>query len=119
MKEVDPIQFGIRVRERREARGWSQGRLGKESRQSQTNIGWIEKGRVKRPDRAVLALADALLTPAEYLLWGTGPKQSGPFIMAPDELAENYNVLPLKDQADISALTAERVEAVKEKPKTG
>lgn len=119
MKEVDPIKFGIRVRECREARGWSQGRLGKESGQSQTNIGWIEAGKVKRPRRAVIALSEALGVHANYLLWGTGPKDIGPPIMDDDELLKNYSLVTLKDRADISALLTERVVATKEKQKTG
>jgi transcriptional regulator with XRE-family HTH domain len=119
MKQVDPIKFGIRVRECREALKWSQGRLGKESGQSQTNIGWIESGRVKSPRRAVVALSEAMKVPTEYLLWGVGPKQIGPPIMSVCDLGENYTVLSLEDQADVSAFVAERVEAAKEKQKIG
>jgi transcriptional regulator with XRE-family HTH domain len=63
MKEADPIKFGGRVRERRVARGLSQARLGKLAGYSQTNIGWIEKGTMKRPHVSAGALSEALMTP--------------------------------------------------------
>lgn len=117
MKEVDPIEFGNRVRERREARGLSQKRLGKLSGYSQTNIGWIEGGTMKRPQRAAAALSEALRSPVDYLLWGVGPKEIGPLIMNNDELRENYNFLSSEDQAAISADIAQRIEAYRKKQK--
>lgn len=119
MKEADPIKFGTRVRERRKARGFSQARLGKLSGYSQTNIGWIEAGTMKRPHISAAALSEALRSPVEYLLWGTGPKEIGPPIMNDEELRENYNVLSPEDRAAITAEISERVEAAKKKRKTG
>jgi transcriptional regulator with XRE-family HTH domain len=119
MKEVNPIEYGTRVRERREARGLSQTRLGKLSGYSQTNIGWIEQGRMKRPRATVEALSEALCSPKEYLLWGKGPKEMGPIILSDAEIQENYNELSPKDRAVISAAILERIEAAKEKQKIG
>lgn len=119
MKEADPIKFGIRVRERREALGLSQARLGKLSGYSQTNIGWIEAGNMKRPRVAAEALSEGLQCPVEYLLWATGPKQIGPRIMSAEELGENYEILAPEARAAISAAVAQAVAAEKEKLKTG
>ena len=119
MKGANPIDFGDRVRERRVAQGLSQSRLGELSGYSQTNIGWIEKGRAKRPHISAEALSQALRSPTEYLLWGTGPKEIGPPIMNDEQLRENYNILSPEDRAAISAAITERVEALKEKRKIG
>ena len=119
MKTVDPIKFGARVRERREAKGLSQKALGKLSGYSQTNIGWIEAGTKKRPQGSVMALSEALRCPVEYLLWGTGPKELGPPIMSDKQIREIYKTFPPEDQAAITADFAQRVEAAKEKRKTG
>ncbi|SRR5258708_8216595 len=119
MKEANPIAFGNRVRERRNAHGMSQTRLADLSGYSQTNIGWVEKGKAKRPHIQAEALAQALRTPTEYLLWGTGPKEIGPPIMNDDELRESYNILSPEDRAAITAAISERVEALKKKRKTG
>lgn len=119
MRKADPIEFGDRVRERRVARGLSQARLGKLSGYSQTNIGWIEQGKMKRPRVAAEALSEALQCPTQYLLWGTGPKEMGPLIMSAGEIGENYKGLSPEDQAAITAAMIELVEAAKEKRKTG
>lgn len=117
MKEANPIEFGNRVRERRKALGLSQKRLGELSGYSQTNIGWIEMGTMKRPQRSAAALSDVLRSPVDYLLWGIGPKEIGPAIMSNDELRENYNFLSPEDQAAISADIAQRIEAYRQKQK--
>lgn len=119
MKRVDPIEFGIRVRDCRKGKGWGQAKLAKLSGQSQTNIGWLEKGRAKNPRRAVQALSEALRVHIDYLLYGTGPKDIGPPIWSVDDLGENYSVLSLEDQAEVTAFVAQRVAAAKEKHKTG
>jgi transcriptional regulator with XRE-family HTH domain len=119
MKEVDPIEYGERVRERRIARKLSQARLGKLSGYSQTNIGWIEQGRMKRPRGSAEALSEALCSPKEYLLWGTGPKEMGPIILSEAEIQENYSALSPQDRAAISAAILERIEAAREKLKIG
>ena len=119
MKEANPIEFGNRVRERRKARGFSQARLAELSNYSQTNIGWIEKGNAKRPHISAEPLSQALRSPVEYLLWGTGPKEFGPPIMTKEEVQENYSNLPDEDQAAITADIAQRIEASKQKRQTG
>lgn len=120
MKKVDPVEFGKRVRKLREALGLSQTRLGKLSGgYSQTNIGWIEAGKIKRPRVAAEALSEGLQCPVEYLLFGTGPKQIGPRIMSTEELGENYGVLSPEARALISEAVAQAVAAEKEKRKIG
>lgn len=119
MKDADPIAFGNRVRERREALGLSQERLGELSGYSQSNIGWIEGGGPKRLRGPAAAISEALRTTAEYLLWGTGPVEIGPPIMSEHEVVENYKALSPEDRAAVTALIAERADAAKEKRKTG
>lgn len=119
MKEVDPVQYGGRVRARRKALGLSQAKLGKASGYSQTNIGWIEKGTMKRPQASAHQLAQALRTTAEYLLWNEGPAEVGPPIMSGAEVHENYDAFSPEDRAAITALIMERVEAARKKRKTG
>lgn len=119
MKEADPIAFGNRVKERREALGISQARLGDLCGYSQTNIGWVEQGKGKRPHIQAEALGQALRTPTEYLLWGTGPKEIGPPIMTDEEIRDGYNRLSPEDRAVITAAISERLAAHKKKRKTG
>jgi transcriptional regulator with XRE-family HTH domain len=119
MKEANPIAFGHRVRERRKALGLSQDRLADLSGYSQTNIGHIELGRMKRPHIQAEAMSQALNTPVEYLLWGTGPKETGPRIMTSEEAAENYSLLSPEDRAAVTADISERLAAIKKKRRTG
>lgn len=76
MKGIDPTAFGRRVRERREELGWSQGKLATESDQSQSNVGWIEQGKAKDPEKQVLKLARALYLHVDWLLYGAGPRET-------------------------------------------
>lgn len=119
MKEADPIAFGNRVRERRKALGISQDRLADISGYSQTNIGHIEQGKMKRPHIQAPAMAEALRTTTDYLLWEKGPKEIGPPIMSGEEVRENYDMLSPEDRAAITAAISERVAAGKKKRKTG
>lgn len=119
MKQTNPVDFGNRVRERREARGLSQARLGKLSGYSQTNIGWIEQGRMKRPHIAAEALSEALQCPVEYLLRGIGPKETGPLIMSPEQVRDIYSEFSPEDAAAITAAIMELAEAAKKKRKIG
>lgn len=119
MKQTNPVEFGNRVRERREARGLSQTRLGKLSGYSQTNIGWIEQGRMKRPHIAAEALSEALQSPVEYLLRGTGPKEVGPPIMSPEQVRDIYAELSPEDAAAVTTTFLELAAAAKKKRKTG
>jgi transcriptional regulator with XRE-family HTH domain len=74
MRQANSREFGLRVRRRREELGLSQKKLGAESGYSQQNILTIEKGRMKRPERCAMALANALRTSQGWLLWGEGAR---------------------------------------------
>lgn len=103
MKEpVNPTEFGRRVRELREELRWSQGRLGKAAGFSQSNIGWVEQGKGKDPKKQALALADALGSTPEWLLYGTGDRQTGIRPLSSEDLAALYNDLPLLVQLEIT-----------------
>jgi transcriptional regulator with XRE-family HTH domain len=108
-KVINPADFGRRVRELREEARWSQGRLGKEAGFSQSNIGWIEQGKGKDPKKQALALADALGSTPEWLLYGTGDRQTGVRPLNSDELAALYNNLPLLVQIEITEAVKARI----------
>jgi transcriptional regulator with XRE-family HTH domain len=112
MKEADPSAFGRRARERREQLGISQGQVGKLSGYSQTNIGWIEQGRAKRPRLQAEAIAGALRTTAEWLLWGTGQRETGPPIMTSEEIRASYDLLPLDDRAILTQAMTDMLETL-------
>lgn len=94
-ESIDPIRFGIRVRELREELGWSQTRLGRSSGFSQSNIGWIEQGKGKNPKKQAIALAEALGSSPEWLLYGTGERRTGIILLTKEQLASIYDDLPL------------------------
>jgi transcriptional regulator with XRE-family HTH domain len=119
MKETNPTEFGRRVRERRKELGLSQEKLADFSGYSQTNIGWIEKGSAKRPQSQALALAEALKTTADWLLWEIGPKDVGPPILTEDEAKETYHLLSLEDRAAISEAMLKCLEATRQNRKSG
>jgi transcriptional regulator with XRE-family HTH domain len=118
MKEANPIAFGNRVRERRKDLGMSQETLADRSGYSQTNVGWIEKGQAKRPHIQAEALAEALWTTSDWLLWEKGPKESGPPILTPEEAKQTYDLLSVEDRAAFSAAMLKAVEAAKQKRKS-
>jgi transcriptional regulator with XRE-family HTH domain len=75
---IDPKEFGRRVRERRQELGMSQTALAAQSGQSQSNIGWIEQGKAKKPKHQALDLVEPLRTSVDWLLYGTGEQRNGP-----------------------------------------
>lgn len=113
MRKADPESFGIRVKKRREELGMSQELLGEESGYSQQRIGSIEKGEIKRPERCASALADALSTTREWLLWAEGVRSRGPRFMRHKELVEKYDVLPVEDRAAVSEFIEKRLAEAK------
>jgi transcriptional regulator with XRE-family HTH domain len=105
MKEpIDPREFGRRVKERRDELGWSQKRLGQESEISQQNIGWIEDGGPKHPQKQALALAMALRTTTDWLLYGRGPRDAGPRVLTTEQFTQVYSALPVEAQEALTAL---------------
>lgn len=102
MREVDPRAFGARVRERRDELELSQPEVGKAAGYSQQRIASIEKGDIKRPERAVRALAEALYTTPEWLCWGEGRRSTGRPFLTPRQLAEKYNAMSETEKADLS-----------------
>lgn len=102
MRAVDSKAFGLRLKERREELGLSQQQLGEKTGYSQSNIGWLESGAAKRPQRAASDLAGALQTTREWLLWKEGPKQTGPSYLSTPILVEKYEALSPELKASIS-----------------
>lgn len=94
-ESIDPIKFGLRVRELREELEWSQTRLGKSAGFSQSNIGWIEQGRGKNPKKQAIALADALGSTPQWLLYGTGERRTGILLLTKEQLSSIYDDLPV------------------------
>lgn len=116
MRGIDARAFGERVLRRREELGLSQRQLGELSGYSQQNIGVAERGELKRPERIAHALADALQTTREWLLYGSGPKQAGPEFLTSSKLLEAYAVLTPEDKAAVSRLLEDYVARRKKRP---
>lgn len=104
---IDPTEFARRVQKRRKALGWSQAKLGREAGISQQNIGWIESGSPKDPRKQALALATALRTTTDWLLYGKGPEESGPPVLTVEQISEIYDRLPFEAQQAMSRLALE------------
>jgi transcriptional regulator with XRE-family HTH domain len=103
---IDPVEFGRRVREKREELGLSQTNLGKLSGYSQSNIGWFESGRAKDPRIQARDVAEPLRSTEEWLLYGTGTRDTCPPPMTSAEVAQGYEHLTLEERETISALIA-------------
>ena len=102
MKDVDSVEFGRRVKRRREKLGLSQAALGSLSGHTQSNIGWIEAGSAKKPERLALGLAAPLQTTTDWLLWEQGPKQVGPRHYTKAQMADKYDDLPPELKSELS-----------------
>jgi transcriptional regulator with XRE-family HTH domain len=103
---IDPVAFGRRVRERRDELGWSQGKLAKESGQSQSNVGWIELGNAKDPEKQALKLARALHLHVDWLLHEIGPRETARPLPSPKEFAALYADLPDVAKAELLRVVA-------------
>jgi transcriptional regulator with XRE-family HTH domain len=112
MGHPDPITFGTTLRELREARGLSQEELGDMSGYSQQRIGSLEKGKVRRPDRAAAALADALGSTRKYLLYREGPRFVGPFFLTTKQVVEKYEALEPPGKERVSKVLLKEQEMV-------
>lgn len=99
---IDPVDFGRRVRERREELGLGQTALGKLSGQSQSNIAWLESGKSKDPRLQAQDLAEGLRTTYEWLAFGTGLRETAPAPMTPEDVAGYYKKLPPAQREAIS-----------------
>lgn len=118
-QEIDPIEFGRRVRARRKDLGLSQEDLAEKSGQSQSNIGWIEQGKAKRPAKQALPLVEPLRTSAEWLLYGIGEKETGLRLMSDAEIVEIYRELALNQRAEVSETFSKLAKTLKKRRKTG
>jgi transcriptional regulator with XRE-family HTH domain len=118
-REIDAVDFGRRLKERRVELGLSQPKLAKMAKLakmrgfSQSNIAWLEKGIAKDPRTQAEDLAGLLRTTAEWLLWETGTREVGPPIMSDGEFMDGYNLLPPEDRAEFSELMAKRLALLK------
>jgi transcriptional regulator with XRE-family HTH domain len=104
MEAVDPLAFGARVRKRREELGLGQAALGEKVGLSQQQVGWIEAGKPKRPNRWAADLADALWTTREWLCWQRGPKEAGPTVLSAEEFANLYRSLPREERQRLTQI---------------
>lgn len=118
-QEIDPIEFGQRVRARRVELGMSQAELAEKSGQSQSNIGWIEQGKAKKPAKQVLPLVDALRTSTDWLLYGTGEKETGLRLLSDHEIVQIYRELGFEQQAEVSETFSKLAKSLKKRRKAG
>lgn len=118
-QEIDPKEFGRRVRERRVELGMSQAALAEKSDQSQSNIGWIEQGKAKKPKQQALDLVEPLRTSVDWLLYGIGDKETGLRLLSDSEVLEIYRGLALDQRVHVSETFSKYVKDNKKRRKTG
>ena len=70
MKELDYGKMGMRIRQVRKAKGWSQDDLAKKCGISMSFLGHIERGTRIMSLETFVSLCGALDTNADELLWG-------------------------------------------------
>lgn len=70
MVERHPVTLAARLREARDAKGWTQTELAERAGVSQQVIGKIERGKARQP-RYILEIAGALGVSPAWLMYGT------------------------------------------------
>lgn len=70
MKELDYGKIGIRIRQVRKVKGWSQDELAKKCGISMSFLGHIERGTRIMSLETFVSICEALDTGADELLWG-------------------------------------------------
>ena len=70
MKELDYSRMGMRIRQVRKAKGWSQEELAKKCGISMSFLGHIERGTRIMSLETFVSICGALETEADELLWG-------------------------------------------------
>ena len=108
-RPLDAMGFAARLRERRKELELSQPKLAAYFKArgmrgySQQNLVSLEKGTViKDSRRQAMDLAEPLRTTAEWLLYGTGKRDTGPRPMTPEEYAN----LPFDVQLHLTEMAA-------------
>lgn len=101
-RDIDPVEFGVRLRARREAREMSQTDLGEAVGMGQQGIAALEGGAVKRP-RLIQEIADHLRTTKEWLWWGIPPEEAPPGNTEPPPETDITHV-PLLDEVQAGRL---------------
>ena len=77
MQEIDYTRIGMRIRQARKIKGWSQGELAKQCGISMSFLGHIERGtRIMSLDTFV-NICIALSADADELLWGAAHPSDG------------------------------------------
>lgn len=70
MKELDYSKMGMRIRQVRKVKGWSQDELAKKCGISMSFLGHIERGTRIMSLETFVSICEALDTGADELLWG-------------------------------------------------
>lgn len=70
MKELDYSRIGMRIRQIRKAKGWSQDELAKKCGISMSFLGHIERGTRIMSLETFVSMCSVLETGADALLWG-------------------------------------------------
>ncbi len=70
MQELDYKKMGMRIRQVRKAKGWSQDELAKKCGISMSFLGHIERGTRIMSMETFVNICDSLKTGADELLWG-------------------------------------------------
>ena len=89
MKEIDYSSMGIRIRQLRKAKGWSQDVLAGKCGISMSFLGHIERGSRVMSMETFVNICDALDAGADEILWG---------VMAPSDVVQDIWELPNKNR---------------------
>lgn len=98
MKEMDYGRIGMRIREVRKAKGWSQDILAKKSGISMSFLGHIERGTRIMSLETFANICNALDTGADELLWGMIHPSDAvldlcePLFQEQDKREDNYSI---------------------------
>jgi len=94
MKEIDYSSMGLRIRQLRKAKGWSQDALAGKCGISMSFLGHIERGSRIMSMETFVNICDALDAGADELLWG---------VTAPSDAVLDMWSLPDKDKRKAGA----------------
>jgi len=91
MKELDYGKMGMRIRQVRKAKGWSQDELAKKCGISMSFLGHIERGTRIMSLETFVSICSALDAHADELLWGVAYPSEAVLDMwrAPQQMAES------------------------------
>lgn len=98
MRNLDYSKIGVRIRQIRKAKGWSQDELAQKCEISMSFLGHIERGSRIMSLETFVSICGALDVGADELLWGEVHPSGAvldmwePSACRPDQKADNYSI---------------------------